>query len=52
MLALKEYHIRFNNDPPMKWLSVQQCPECQALVVEDFMHDHLVWHAEQKGSDE
>lgn len=32
-------------DPVLKWLSVYQCPICQALVVEDFMPDHLEWHS-------
>lgn len=25
-------------------LSIHQCPECFALVVEDFVPDHQAWH--------
>jgi hypothetical protein len=36
-----------------KWagcgLSLHQCPTCYALVVEDFMPEHLVWHREASG---
>jgi hypothetical protein len=43
MLALREWAFHFK-DEVYRWLSVQQCPECAALVVEDFMPDHLEWH--------
>lgn len=29
-------------------ISLHQCPECFALVVEDFMPEHQDWHAEQE----
>lgn len=43
MLQFREWAFHFK-DPLLRWLSVRQCPECAALVVEDFMEDHIEWH--------
>jgi hypothetical protein len=29
-------------------MSVQQCPECHALVVEDYLVEHRRWHADER----
>lgn len=45
-LPATEYVVKINPEFSDKYenLSVHQCDRCRALVVEDFMPEHLEWH--------
>ena len=46
-MAAAEYTLAFGpaSTELAKNLSVLQCPTCCALVVEDFLSEHMAWHA-------